>query len=90
MKWIHLYDRETQEQSKELRNSASPHPKNLKHLKTASRVIASVFWDKDRILLVYYVKKSTTITESSSALDKVKQALVSKWQRNLSNRVLFL
>ena len=90
MNWINLYDPETQEQSKEWRNSFSPHPKNFRHLKTASKVIAYVFWDKDGILLVYYLKKGTTITESSSVLGKVKQALVSKWRRNLSKVVLFL
>lgn len=90
MKWIHLYDPDTQEQSKEWRNSASPHPKSFKHWNIASKVIASVFWVKDGILLVCYLKKSTTITASSSVLEKVKQALVSKWRRNLSKGVLFL
>lgn len=90
MKWIHLYDPETQEQSKEWRNSASPHQKSFKNLKTACKVTASVFWNKGRILLVYYLKKSTTVTESSSVLDKVKQVLVPKWWRNLSKWVLFV
>jgi hypothetical protein len=52
--------------------------------------MASVFWDKDGILLVYYLKKSTAITANSSVLDKVKQALVSKWWRKLSKGVFFL
>jgi hypothetical protein len=64
--------------------------KSFKHLKTASKVTASVFWDKGGILLVYYLKKSTTITASLSDLDKVKQVLVSKQRRNLSKGVLFL
>jgi hypothetical protein len=66
------------------------HPKSFKHLKTASKVIASVFWDKDEILLVYHLKKSITITANSSVLDKVKQALVFKQQRKLSKGVFFL
>ena len=37
MKWIHLYDPETQEQSEEGRNSASPHPKSFKHISQSPR-----------------------------------------------------
>jgi hypothetical protein len=48
--------------------------------------MASVFWDKDGILLVDYLKKGATVTASyyTSLLDKVKQALVSKWWGKLS------
>jgi Transposase. len=39
--------------------------------------MASVFWDKDRILLVNYLKEGAIITASyySSLLDKVKKAM---------------
>jgi hypothetical protein len=41
--------------------------------------LASVFWDKDGILLVEYLEKGATITAENYAalLDKVKQQLVS-------------
>jgi Transposase. len=47
--------------------------------------MASVFWNKYRILLVDCLKKGATITESyyTSLLDNVKQAMVSKQQRKL-------
>jgi hypothetical protein len=50
------------------------------------------FWDKDGIQLIDYLRKAATVTVSyyTSLLDKVKQALVSKWRRKLSQGVLFL
>jgi len=43
--------------------------------------MASVFWDKDGILLVDYFKEGATITASyyTSLLDKAKLALHPKW-----------
>jgi glutathione S-transferase len=54
--------------------------------------MASIFWDEDVILLVYYLKKGATITANyyTSLLGKVKQALVSKWLGKLPKGVLFL
>ncbi|GFG35425.1 hypothetical protein Cfor_01120 [Coptotermes formosanus] len=90
--WIHLHDPETKEQSEEWRHSGSPCPKKFRTQMSASKVIASVFWDKDGTLLVDYLEKGATITASyyTSLLDKAKQALVSKWWGKLSQGVLFL
>jgi hypothetical protein len=62
--WIHIYDPETKEQSKDWRHSGSPHPKKFKTQKSSSKVLASVFWDKDRILLVDYLERGATIAAS--------------------------
>jgi hypothetical protein len=59
---IHICDPETKEQSKEWRHSGSPHPKKFKTQKSSSKVLMSVFWDKDGILLVAYLEKGATIT----------------------------
>jgi hypothetical protein len=45
------------------RNSGSQRPKKFKTQKSSSKVLASLFWDKDRILLVDYLEKGATITE---------------------------
>jgi hypothetical protein len=47
---LHMYDPETEEQSEEWRHSGSQCPG-----KFASKVLVSVFWDKDGILLVDYL-----------------------------------
>jgi hypothetical protein len=53
---------ETKEQSKERRHCGSRRPKKFKIEKSSSKVLASVFWDKDEILLVDYLEKGATIT----------------------------
>jgi hypothetical protein len=78
--WIHICDPETKGQSKEWRHSGFRLPKNFKTQKSSSKVLASVYWDKDGILLVDYLEKGATITEEYyvALLDKLKQQLVSK------------
>ncbi|XP_076057310.1 histone-lysine N-methyltransferase SETMAR-like [Oratosquilla oratoria] len=55
--WLHHYDH----QSMEWQNSGSPHPKKLRTQKSAGKVLASVFWDKDGVLLIKYLPKGCTI-----------------------------
>jgi hypothetical protein len=76
---INIYDPEMKEHSKEWRHSGSPCPKKFKTNKSSSKVLASVFWDKDRILPVGYLEKGATITVKYciALLDKLKQQLVS-------------
>jgi hypothetical protein len=71
-----------------LRHSGSPCPK----FKAQSKVLASVFWDKDVILLVDYLEKGITImTKYYVALNrKMKQQLVSNHRGKLSKEILFL
>jgi hypothetical protein len=59
--WIHIYDPESKEQSKEWRHSGSPLPKEFKTQKLSSKLLTSVFWDKDGILLVDYLENSEKI-----------------------------
>jgi hypothetical protein len=78
--WIHIYDPETKQQSKEWKHGGSPRPKKFKTQKSSSKLLASVFWDKDGILLVDYLETCTTITSKYyiAFLDEMKQQLVSK------------
>jgi hypothetical protein len=61
-------------------DSGFPCPKTFKTQKSSSKEMASVFWDKNGILLVDHLKKSATITAKYyvALLDKLKQQLVSK------------
>jgi hypothetical protein len=84
--WIHIYDPETKQQSKEWRHSGSPHPKKFKTQKSSSKVLVSVFWDKHVIFLVDNLEKGATITAEYyvALLDELKQQLVSKRRGKLS------
>jgi hypothetical protein len=52
----------------------------------------SVFWDKDGILLVNYLKKGATITAGYyiALLNKLKQQVISKCRDKLLKGILFL
>ena len=49
--WLYHYDPETKQQSMEWRHSGSPRPKKSRVQKSAGKVLASIFWDQDGILL---------------------------------------
>jgi hypothetical protein len=86
--WIDIYDTETKEQSKEWRHSGSPCPKKFKTQKSSSKVLASVFWDKDGILLVDYLENGASITAKYyvALLGKLKQHPVSKHKAKFQGR----
>jgi hypothetical protein len=54
--WIHIYDPETKEQSKE-RTQWFPAFKEFETQKSSNKVLASVFWNKNEILLVDSLEK---------------------------------
>jgi len=45
----------------EWRHSGSPHPKKIRVQKSAGKVLASIFWDQDGILINDYLPKGQTI-----------------------------
>ena len=75
--WLYHYDLETKQQSVVGRHSSSPCPKNFRVQKSAGKVLASIFWDQDGILLIDYLPKGQTINVeySSSLLVQLKDIL---------------
>jgi len=59
--WLYHYDPETKQQSMEWRHSSSPRPKKFRVQKSAGKVLASIFWDQDSILLIDYLPMGRTI-----------------------------
>jgi len=45
----------------EWRHSGLPSPKKFRLQTSAGKVLASIFWDQDGILLIYYLPKDQTI-----------------------------
>jgi hypothetical protein len=66
--------------------------KEVKAQKSSSKLLASIFREKDTILLVDYLEKVVTITGKYNValLDKLKQQLVSKLQGKLSKGIVLL
>jgi hypothetical protein len=77
---------------KERRHTGTPSPKKLKTQNSLSKVLASVFWDKDGILLVNHLEKGATIIAKYyvAILNIMKQQLVSKRQSKFSKGIPFL
>jgi len=64
----------------EWRHSGSPRPKKFRVQKSAGKVVASIFWDQDGILLIDYLPNGQTIKAEyySSLLVQLKDILKEK------------
>jgi len=76
----------------EWRHSGSPLPKKFQVQKSAGKVLASIFWDQDGILLIDYLPKGLTINAEyySSLLVQLKNILKEKSRGKFIKGVLFL
>jgi len=90
--WLYHYEPETKQQSVEWRHSGSPRLKKFRVHKTAGKVLASIFWDQDGILLIDYLPKGQTINAEyySFLLVQLKDILKEKRCGNFIKGVLFL
>jgi len=90
--WLYRYDPETKQQAVEWRHSGSPRPKTFRVQKSSGKVLASIFWDQDGILPIYYLPKDQTINAQyySSLLVQLKDILKEKRRGKVTKVVLFL
>ena len=90
--WLYHYDPETTQQSMELGHSGSPRPKIFRVQKSARKVPASISWDQNVILLIFYLPKGQTINAeyNSPLLVQLKDILKQKRRRKFTKGVLFL
>ena len=72
--------------------AAHPTPQKFRGHKSAGKVLASIFWDKDGILLIDYLRKGQTINSDcySSLLVQVNDILKEKRRGKFTKGVLFL
>jgi len=59
--WLYHYDSETKQQSMEWRHNGSPRPKLFRVQKSAEKVVASIFWDQEGILVIDYLPKGVLL-----------------------------
>jgi len=78
----------------EWRHSGSPRPapQKIPSEKSAGKVLASIFWDQDGILLIDYLQKGQTINAEyySSLLVQLRDILKEKRRAKFTKGVLFL
>jgi len=90
--WLYHYDPVRKQQSVEWRHSGSPRPKKFRVQKSAGKVLASIFWDEDGILLIEYLPKGQTLNAEyySSLMVQLKDILTEKRRGKVTKGVLFL
>ena len=72
--------------------SPLPAPKNFRVQKSAGKVLTSIFWDQNSILLIDYLPKGQTINAEyySSLLVQLKDILKEKRRGRVTKGVLFM
>ena len=90
--WLYNYDPETKQQLMEWRHSGSPLPKKFRVQKYAGKVLPSIFWNQDGILLMDYLPKGQTINGEYylSLLVQLRDILKEKRCGKVTKGVLFL
>jgi len=60
--WAHHFDPETKQQSKQWRHVTSPTPVKFRKIAPAGKIMASVFWDSEDVLMISYLERGKTVT----------------------------
>ena len=60
--WVHYYEPENKAQSRQSVGPGSPRPKKFKTQPSAGKVMATVFWDAQNIIILDFVAKKSTLT----------------------------
>jgi len=63
--WLYHYDTEKKQQSIEWWHSGSPRPKKFRVQKSAGKVLTSISWDQDSILLIDYLYQRAKLSTQS-------------------------
>lgn len=75
--WVHFFEPESKRQSMEWRHTSSPRKKKFKTVRSAGKVMATVFWDTEGVILVDFLEQGCTINSVQyvTTLKKLKARL---------------
>ncbi|XP_048483622.1 histone-lysine N-methyltransferase SETMAR-like [Plutella xylostella] len=90
--WVHHYEPESKQESMQWHKKGTPPPKKFKVSESVGKIMATVFWDTEGILLIDYKEKGVNITGTyyASLLQKLKEAIKEKRRGKWSRGVLLL
>ena len=60
--WVHYYEPENKAQSRQWVGPGSRRPKKFKTQPSAGKVMATVFWDAEGVIMLNFLPKRSTIT----------------------------
>ncbi len=90
--WVHHFDPESKQQSKMWKHIGSPPPRKFKVVAAQRKIMASVFWDIEGIIMIDYLERGHTITGQYYAdeLCRLRVAIKEKRRGKLRAGVLLL
>ena len=90
--WIHHWDPQTKQESMQWKHSDSPPPKKFRTQASAGKVMATVFWDSQGLILIDYLPHNSTITGVYYAelLSRLRDAIKNKRRGKLTHGPLLL
>lgn len=88
--WAHHFDPKTKLQSKEWKHVTSPTPVKFRKIASAGKVMASVFWDSEGVLMIDYLERGKTVTGNYYAelIRKLRTVIKEKRRGKLRQGVL--
>ena len=88
--WVHYYEPENKGQSPQSVGPGSPRPKKFKTQPSAGKVMATVFWNAQGVIMLDFLAKKSTITVAyyANLLDQLRTAICEKRRGKLSKGIL--
>jgi hypothetical protein len=65
--WFHYHTHEKKRQSMQWKHDGNPRPKKFRTASSAGKQTATVFWDKEGILMVELIPQGTTVNSQTSS-----------------------
>jgi len=90
--WLHHWDPESKQESMQWKHMSSPPPKKFRTQASAGKIMATIFWDTDGVIMIDYLPPKTTITGQyyATVIRNLRSAIKEKRRGKLSQRVLLL
>ena len=90
--WVRYYEPENKAQSRQSVGPGSPRPKKFKTQPSAGKVMATVFWDAQGVIMLDFLAKKSTITVTycryANLLDQLRTVIREKRRGKLSKGIL--
>jgi histone-lysine N-methyltransferase SETMAR len=90
--WLHHWDPENKQESMQWKHKASPPPKKFRTQSSAGKIMATIFWDMDGVIMIDYLPPKSTVTGQyyATQLEKLRSTIKEKRRGKLSKKILLL
>lgn len=88
--WAHHFDPETKQQSMQWKHTCSPVTFKFRQVASAGKVMASVFWDIEGVLMIDYMEQGKTVTGAyyATLINQLRSTIKQKRRGKLSRGIL--